>query len=477
MKDYEIVIGLEVHSELNTESKIFCSCKNQFGGEPNTHCCPVCSGMPGTLPVLNKKAVMYTVKAGLACGCNISKFSKFDRKNYYYPDLPKAYQISQFDLPLCVGGKIDFQVDGEDKSVRLNRIHLEEDAGKLIHSEYGGGTLVDYNRCGVPLIEIVTEPDMRSPEEAIAFLETLRSILKYTGVSDCKMEQGSLRCDINVSIRKKGDTEFGTRTEMKNVNSFKAAYRAMQYESKRQIKLLEEGKEVIQETRRWDDNSNKSYTMRTKEDAQDYRYFPDPDLVPVVLTDKQIEDIKATLPKLPNERKKQYVEEYGLPAYDADVLTKDKEIADYFDAMQAKYNNPKTLSNWIMGDVMRMLKENDSDEIIIPIAPEALVDLLQMIDKGSISLAASKQVFEEMWKTGEKADAIVAKLGLTQINDTEELEKMVVDIIKNNPKPYEDYKSGNTKARAFFVGQVMKATKGKANPKIVNEILNKELDK
>lgn len=474
--DYEVVIGLEVHSELKTQSKVFCSCKNVFGGEPNSHCCPVCSGMPGTLPVLNKKAVEYTVKAGLALGCTISEFSKFDRKNYYYPDLPKAYQISQLDLALCKNGKLEFESEGEQKCVRINRIHLEEDAGKLVHSEWGSGTLVDYNRCGVPLIEIVTEPDLRSPEEAVAFLESLKSILKYTGVSDCKMEQGSLRCDVNVSVRKKGDEAFGTRTEMKNVNSFKAAYRAMKYEAARQIEQLERGERVIQETRRWDDGKGKSFTMRTKEDAQDYRYFPDPDLVPVVLTKKEIEAIGKTLPMLPAKRMSVYVEKYALPEYDAKIITADKEIADFFDETVRYYNQPKTVSNWIMGDLLRKVKERGED-ISIPIAAKNFADLLQRYEKKEISQNAAKTVFEEMWASGKDPKSIIEEKGLIQISDTSELEKMVREIIDANPQPVSDYKSGNKKAISFFVGQIMKATKGKANPQILNELLLKELDK
>lgn len=474
--DYEIVIGLEVHCELKTQSKVFCECENKFGGEPNTHCCPVCSGLPGTLPVLNRQAVDYAVKAGLALGCDIAKFSKFDRKNYYYPDLPKAYQISQFDLPLCKGGMLSFDLRGEERTVRINRIHLEEDAGKLIHSEWGGGTLVDYNRCGVPLIEIVTEPDMRSPEEAVAFLENLKSILKYTGVSDCKMEQGSLRCDINLSIRRRGEREFGIRTEMKNVNSFKAAYRAMVYESTRQIDVIENGGKITQETRRWDDNKGASFIMRTKEDAHDYRYFPDPDLVPVVLTDADIEKIRKTIPVLPQARRKMYMKQYAIPQYDAELLTADIEIADFFDRVVLIYDKPKNVSNWIMGEVLRKVKESESDDICIPITAENFAELLRCYDDDKISQNAAKLVFEEMWQTGADPQSIIKEKNLLQINDDSQLEKLVGDIIANNPQPVLDYKSGNKKALAFFVGQLMKATKGKANPQKLNEILLKQLE-
>ena len=473
--EFETIIGLEVHSELNTESKIFCTCKNEFGGEPNTHCCPICSGHPGVLPVLNKKAVKYTVKAGLALNCSILRFSKFDRKNYYYPDLPKAFQTSQFDLPICKNGKLDFVYDGKQKSVRINRIHLEEDAGKLIHSEWGNGTLVDYNRCGVPLIEIVTEPDLKSPEEAIAFLENIKNVLKYTGVSDCKMEEGSLRCDVNLSLKPKGVDKLGVRSEMKNVNSFKAAYRAMLYEVKRQTEILLSGGKVLQETRRWDEASGKSYPMRSKEDAQDYRYFPEPDLVPLIFTDEYIEEIKSEIPELPLKRKERYTKEYGLPEYDAEVLTSDIVIADFFDQCCASYNNKKLLSNWIMGDIMRKLKENEGNITDIPVSVDNFVSLLKLYDGKVISQNASKTVFEKIWERNCKPEIIVEEMGLKQISDTGELLTMVKDIIKNNPQPAEDYKKGNKKALAFFVGQIMKASKGKANPQIVNELLSKEL--
>ena len=473
--DYEVVIGLEVHSELNTKSKIFCSCANAFGGEPNTRCCPVCSGHPGVLPVLNREAVDSTVKAGLALGCTIAEFSKFDRKNYYYPDLPKAYQISQFPLPLCQGGRLDFTVDGEPKSVRINRIHLEEDAGKLVHSEYGAGTLVDYNRCGVPLIEIVTEPDMRSPEEALAFLENLKSILKYTGVSDCRMEQGSIRCDVNLSLRKKGAAEYGVRSEMKNVNSFKAAYRAMLYEVKRQTEILDAGGAVEQETRRWDDAKGKSFVMRTKEDAQDYRYFPEPDLVPVRLTKEHIAALGATLPELPAKRRARYVAEYGLPVYDAEVLTADKEIADFFEETVRFYQNPKIVSNWVMGEVMRKLKESEREEILIPFSAEHFAKLLTIYEHKVVNQAGAKAVFESLWNRDEDPEAVVEREGLRQMDDEGEIRRIVKELIESNPRPVADYRSGNKKAAQFFVGQAMKATKGKANPQTVNRILAEEL--
>lgn len=475
--DYEIVIGLEVHSELKTKSKVFCSCENGFGGKPNTRCCPVCSGHPGTLPVLNRTAVDYTVKAGLALNCEIETFSKFDRKNYYYPDLPKAYQISQFPLPLCKNGRLDFTVDGVKKSVRINRIHLEEDAGKLVHSEWGEGTLVDYNRCGVPLIEIVTEPDMRSPEEALAFLENLKSILKYTGVSDCKMEQGSIRCDVNLSLRKPGAKEFGVRSEMKNVNSFKAAYRAMVYEAKRQAEILDRGGVVEQETRRWDDAKGKSFVMRTKEDAHDYRYFPEPDLVPVVLAPERVEEIRAELPELPAVRKVRYETEFGLPAYDAEVLTADRGLADFFEETVELYDKPKTVSNWIMGEVLRKCKETESEEISVPFSAKNFAKLLEIYEKQVVNQAGAKKIFEMLWTKDEDPEEIVEREGLRQVDDSDAIRKAILEIIAANPRPVADYKAGNKKAVAFFVGQVMKATKGKANPQTVNKILAEELEK
>ncbi len=473
--DYEVVIGLEVHAELATKSKIFCGCKNEFGGEPNTHCCPVCSGHPGVLPVLNRQAVEYAVKAGLALNCQIQRFSKFDRKNYFYPDLPKAYQISQFDLPFCKDGFLDVRAGEKTSRVRINRIHLEEDAGKLVHSEWGSGTLVDYNRCGVPLIEIVTEPDMRSPEEALAFLEQLKSILKYSGVSDCKMEQGSLRCDVNLSLRPFGQAEFGVRSEMKNVNSFSAAFRAMNYEIKRQAKLLDEGKPVEQETRRWDDQKGMSFVMRTKEDAHDYRYFPEPDLVPVVLEQDYIESLRASLPELPAARQARYLKEYGLSEYDAGQLVAEKEVSDFFDACAALCPDKKELCNWVLGEVLRKRKEA-GEESPIPLRPEGLTALLALYREGRISQKTARDVFETMWTTGEDPAAIVEREGLAQNNDAGELGGLVRELVDQNPQAVKDFLGGNTKAMAFFVGQVMKATKGKANHKLVNELLQKELE-
>jgi aspartyl-tRNA(Asn)/glutamyl-tRNA(Gln) amidotransferase subunit B len=473
---YETVIGLEVHVELATATKIFCGCENKFGGEPNTHCCPVCTGMPGVLPVLNEKVVEYAVKAGLALNCKIANFSKMDRKGYYYPDLPKAYQISQFDLPICKDGYVDIEVGGQTRRIRITRIHMEEDAGKLLH-DVGVGTAVDYNRSGVPLIEIVTEPDLRSAEEARVFLETLRSIMKYTGVSDCKMQEGSLRCDVNISVREAGSDKLGTRTEMKNLNSFSAVYRAIEAESARQIAELEDGNTILQETRRFDDVKGKSYPMRGKEEAHDYRYFPDPDLVPVTLTDERIEQIRAILPELPDAKKRRYVEELGLSEYDAGVLTAEKGIADFFEACLAEYNETKKVCNLITSDVLRLLNESGIEPDAIPAKPAHLVETLKLIDSGQINTTVGKAVFEESFRTGENPANIVKRKRFAQINDTDELRALLRSIIEANPGPLADYKGGKQKALTFFVGQVMKATKGQANPQIVNALAKEELDK
>ncbi len=473
---YETVIGLEVHVELATRTKIFCGCENKFGGEPNTHCCPVCIGMPGVLPVLNEKVVEFAARAGLATNCTIANFSKMDRKGYYYPDLPKAYQISQFDLPLCKDGYIDINVNGREKRIRITRIHMEEDAGKLLHDACAG-TAVDYNRCGVPLIEIVTEPDIRSAEEAKVFLETLKSIMQYTGVSDCKMQEGSLRCDVNISVREEGSDQLGTRTEMKNLNSFSAVYRAIEAESERQITLIEEGGTVQQETRRFDDVKGKSYAMRGKEEAHDYRYFPDPDLVPITLSDERIKRIKESLPELPAAKKARYINELGLSDYDAGVLTADKDIALFFDACLEAYNEPKKVCNLIMSDLLRLLKEDGILPENIPIKPEYVADTLKLIDDGKVNITVAKAVFEESFRTGEAPSSIVDRKGLAQISDTDAIRAMMRDIIAKNPGPVADYKGGKGKALTFFVGQVMKLTKGQANPQVVNAIALEELDK
>lgn len=473
--NYETVIGLEVHVELATNTKIFCSCENKFGGEPNTHCCPVCTGMPGVLPVLNEKVVEFAAKAGLATNCTITNFSKMDRKGYYYPDLPKAYQISQFDLPICKEGYVDIKIGDREKRIRITRIHMEEDAGKLLH-EACAGTAVDYNRCGVPLVEIVTEPDIRSAEEAKVFLETLKSMIQYTGVSDCKMQEGSLRCDVNISVREQGQEEFGTRTEMKNLNSFSAVYKSIEAESARQIAVLMDGGVIHQETRRFDDVKGKSYAMRGKEEAHDYRYFPDPDLVPVTLTDNQIEEYRKSLPEMPAAKKQRYVCELGLPEYDAGILTAERAIAEFFEASLVEYNEPKKTSNFIMTDLLRLLKEDNISPEDNPVKPIQLAQTLKLIDDGKINVTVGKTVFEEVFRTGEDPGVIVDKKGLAQISNTDEIRDMIKDIIANNPGPVADYKGGKKKALTFFVGQVMKATKGKANPKVVNEIASEELN-
>ncbi len=474
--NYETVIGLEIHAELSTKTKIFCSCENAFGGEPNTRVCPICSGMPGTLPVLNKRVVDYAIKAGLAMNCEITKFGKQDRKNYFYPDLPKAYQISQFDLPLCRNGYVDINVDGETKRIGITRIHIEEDAGKLIHDDYANISMADYNRCGVPLIEIVTEPDLRSPEEAHVFLETLKSILEYTEVSDCKMQEGSLRCDVNVSIRPVGQKEFGTRCEMKNVNSFSAAVRAMHYEASRQAKVLDEGGTVDQETRRWDDVHGVSVVMRSKEDAQDYRYFPEPDLVPIVVSDEWIEEIKKTIPELPEQRKARYIKEYGLPEYDAFIITSSKTLADYFDACTKVGATPKTVSNWLMGDISKVLNEKELEPSDIPFTAEQLAKMITLIEKGTISTSAAKKVLDKMFESPEDPEKIVEKLGLVQVSDEGAIKEMIQEVLNNNPQSIIDYKAGKDRALGFLVGQTMKLSKGKANPQILNKLLKEALD-
>ncbi len=472
---YETVIGLEVHVEMATETKIFCSCKNEFGSEPNTNVCPVCLSMPGTLPVLNEQAVEYGVRAGLSLNCNIPNYSKLDRKGYFYPDLAKAYQISQYDFPLCGHGEVEVEADGEKHKIGITRIHIEEDAGKLVHQ--GTESFVDYNRGGVPLMEIVTDPDFRSAAQVKAFLDTVRANMEYIGVSDCKMEEGSMRCDINISVRPIGSERYGTRTELKNINSISAAQRAIEYEAKRHIEVIEDGGEIIQETRRWDDAKGRTFPMRDKEEAHDYRYFPDPDLVPVYLTDERITDIKASLPELPAAKRQRYVDEFGLPEYDAGVLTMSKYTAKFFEDSVAVYREPKAISNYIMVELARLLKENNVEAKDIPVSPEDFTDLLKMVNDGVINSSVGKQVFEELFKTGKKPAQIVEEKDLKQNDNADEILALVQKIVAENPKPVADYRGGNKKAMTFFVGQVMKATKGKANPKTVNELVKAELDK
>lgn len=472
---YELVIGLEVHVEMNTETKIFCSCRNEFGAPPNTNVCPVCLSMPGTLPVLNEQVVEYGVLAGMSLNCHIPNYSKMDRKGYYYPDLAKAYQISQFDLPLCGKGEVSIESDGKTHTIGITRIHIEEDAGKLIHE--GGESLIDYNRGGVPLMEIVTEPDFRTADQVRAFLDTVKANMDYLGVSDCKMEEGSMRCDINISVRPQGSDILGTRTELKNINSFSAAARAIEYESKRQIEIIEDGGAIEQETRRWDDAKGKSYSMRDKEEAHDYRYFPDPDLVPIYLSDERIAQIRNSLPELPAAKKARYMEDLKLSEYDASVLTMSKYMAKLFEECVELYNEPKAISNYITVDLAALLHENDVKPENVPINAKGLTDVLKLVSDGTINSSVGKQVFEEMFLTGKEPQLIVEEKGLKQIDDKDEILKLVKQIIEENPKPVADYKNGNAKAKTFFVGRVMKATKGKANPATVNMLVEQELSK
>ena len=476
---YEAVIGLEVHTELHTATKIFCNCKTSFGADPNTNVCPVCLGLPGVLPVLNKKVLEFAVRAGLALNCEISRFSKFDRKNYYYPDLPKNFQTSQFDLPICEHGYLDVEVDGEVSRIRITRAHMEEDAGKLVHHGSSITTadysLVDYNRTGTPLLEIVSEPDMRSAKQAVAYMEKMRAILQYCGISDCRMEEGSLRCDANVSVRPVGQKELGTKTEIKNINSFKGVERAIEYEALRQAEILEAGGSIKQETRTWDENEGVTKSMRSKEEANDYRYFPEPDLVPFTVSDEYIENIRKTLPELPDARKARYMESYGLSAYDAAYVTSDKDRADFFEAMVKAGADAKEACNWLMGELAGMLSENGLEIKDSKVTPEAMAELLKLITKGTISGKIAKKIFPEMWETGKSAETIVKEQGLVQISDTGALEAMVDEAIAENPKAVADFKSGNKKAMGAMIGQIMKKSHGKANPRMVSGILIKKL--
>lgn len=475
--EYESVIGLEIHSELSTKTKIFCGCTTEFGGDVNTHCCPICTGMPGTLPILNKKVVEYAVKAGLAMNCEISLYSKQDRKNYFYPDTPRNYQISQYDLPICKNGYLDVEVNGEVKRIGITRIHIEDDAGKLLHNAWGTGSLIDMNRCGVPLIEIVTEPDMRSADEAKALLEKIRTILRYIEVSDCKMQEGSLRCDVNVSIMPKGSKEFGQRTEMKNISSFSGTGRAIEYEVKRQIEATKNGEKINQETRRWDDDKGESIVMRTKENAQDYRYFPEPDLVPIVLTEEYVEEIRANLPELPDKKKARYLSEFGLTDYDATLLVNTKELAKYFEATVELGATPKSVSNWILGDISKVINEKDVAIADVGISPRQLADLINEIEKGTISNTAGKTVFEEILNTGKDVKVVISEKGLAQLNDENVISEMIDSVLMKNEKSIEDYKKGKTNVVGFLVGQVMKESKGKGNPQIINNLVREKLDK
>ncbi|MGI5921907.1 MAG: Asp-tRNA(Asn)/Glu-tRNA(Gln) amidotransferase subunit GatB [Syntrophomonadaceae bacterium] len=476
--DYEVVIGLEVHAELKTATKIFCSCSTAFGAEPNTQVCPVCSGFPGMLPVLNKKVVELAIMTGLALDCEIAEVCKFDRKNYFYPDLPKAYQISQYDMPICKNGHLEIDIDGKKKKIGITRAHMEEDAGKLVHQGDITTTpfsLVDLNRSGVPLLEIVSEPDMRSAAEARAYMEKLRSILLFAGVSDCKMQEGSLRCDANVSVRPIGQKEFGTRTEIKNLNSFRALERAIEYEAARQIEALEDGEEIIQETRTWDDDKQVTRSMRSKEEAHDYRYFPEPDLAPLKISPEWIEEIRKTLPEMPDEAQARLTQKYGLPAYDAAILTLTPDYLKFFDDCVNEYSDAKVISNWMMGELNRLLKQNNIEISQCRVKPGDLVKLLRLIDDGTISGKIAKTVFEEMFTSGQKPEVIIKEKGLVQLSDEGTLIPLLDKIIADNPKVVEDYKNGKEKAFGFFVGQVMKATKGQANPAVVNKLLKERL--
>ncbi len=475
MKQYETVIGLEVHVELATKTKIFCSCSTEFGGEPNSHTCPVCTGMPGSLPVLNKKVVEYAAAVGLATNCKITKNCKFDRKNYFYPDNPQNYQISQLYYPICRDGGIEIETkDGGKKTIGIHEIHMEEDAGKLVHDEWGEDSLVDFNRSGVPLIEIVSEPDMRSADEVIAYLDKLRLIIQYLGASDCKLQEGSMRADVNLSIREAGTKEFGTRTEMKNLNSFKAIARAIEAEKERQIDIIESGQKVIQETRRWDDNKEYSYAMRSKEDAQDYRYFPEPDLVPVVISDEWLEEIKAAQPEFRDEKINRYKEEYKIPEYDAQIITSDKHLADLFEATTAICNNPKKVSNWLMVETMRLMKENNMEPAELKFSPENLAKLINLAESKAINSQIAKEVFEKIFNEDIDPEKYVEENGLKTVSDDGALKEVVKKVIEANPQPVNDYHNGKKKAMGFLVGQIMKEMQGKADPALANKLL-KEL--
>ena len=476
---YQVVIGLEVHTQLTTNTKIFCGCPTRFGAQPNSQTCPVCLGFPGALPVLNRKVVEYAIRAGLATNCSITPRSVFARKNYFYPDLPKGYQISQFDLPICQNGHLDIEVEGEKKRIGITRIHMEEDAGKLVHADLpgiGDDSCVDLNRACTPLLEVVSEPDMRSPDEAIAYLKKLHQIVVYLGICDGNLEEGSFRCDANVSLMPVGSKVFGTRAELKNINSFKFIKQAIEYEMERQAEILDEGGRVIQETRLFDPNTGTTRSMRGKEEAHDYRYFPDPDLVPVIVSDAWIDEVRATLPELPEAKFARFMSELGLPAYDAEVLVASRELAQYFEDVVALFNQPKTVSNWVMGEVTRALNDDGNRSITdCPVTPALLADLLKLIEKGTISGKIAKTVFDEMYKSGKNPEAIVQEKGLVQVSDTGAIEAMVDEVLQKNEGQVAEYRNGKETLFGFFVGQVMKASKGKANPGVVNELLLKKL--
>ena len=469
--NFEAVIGLEVHAQLLTKSKIFCSCSTQFGARPNTHTCPVCLGMPGVLPVLNKKVVDYTIKMALATNCQVASWSVFARKNYFYPDLPKGYQISQYESPLAERGWVEISTNDQTKRIGLTRIHMEEDAGKLIHDESKAVSYVDFNRTGVPLIEIVSEPDIRSTEEATAYLKELRDILVYLEICDGNMEEGSFRCDANVSIRPVGQKEFGTRTELKNMNSFRHVARALEYEIRRQQAVIEDGEEVIQETRLWNESRGITEPMRSKEESHDYRYFPDPDLTPIAIDDEWIEQIRSTLPELPAARRERFVREYDLPQYDAEILTSSRALADYFETSLETFNEPKTLSNWIMSELLRELKADEREINECPVKPDQLGSLLKLVAKGEISGKMAKTIFSEMYRTGKDPVEIVKEKGLELVSDTSHLNAIIEEIMNDHTEQVRQYRAGKEKILGFFVGQVMKKTRGQADPRAVNELL------
>ncbi len=475
--NYQIVIGLEVHIELSTKSKIFCGCTTEFGGEPNTHVCPVCSGMPGVLPVLNKKVVDFAIRAGLATNCEITRYNKFDRKNYFYPDLPKAYQVSQLYLPICRNGKVEIEVNGEKKFIGIHEIHMEEDAGKLVHDPWDDCTLVDYNRCGVPLLEIVSEPDFRSADEVIAYLTKLRETMMYLGVSDCKMQEGSMRADVNISVMPMGSTKFGTRTEMKNMNSFKAIYKAINYEAQRQIELLEAGGSVVQETRRWDDNKDASFAMRSKEDAHDYRYFPEPDLLPIEISEEWINATVENMPELPEDKRRRYMTEFSLSEYDASVITSERQIAYLFEDATKICGKPKEVCNYIMGELMRLMSETATLAEEVEMSPQKIADIIELVSQGKINRSVAKEVFEAVFRDDVDPAKYVEENNLIMVDDSSLVEEIVEKVIAENPKSIEDLRAGKAKARGFIVGQTMRALKGKANPQTVNEIIDEKLSK
>lgn len=478
--DWEVVIGLEVHVELNTKTKIFCSCTTEFGGEANTHCCPICTGQPGSLPVLNKKVLEHAVRTGIALNCHIERYNKFDRKNYFYPDLPKAYQISQLYLPFARDGKVEIMTKaGEKKSIGIHEIHMEEDAGKLVHSPFGDASYADYNRCGVPLLEIVSEPDFRSGEEVIAYLEKLKSTLRYLGVSDCKMEEGSMRADVNLSVRRKGEQQYGVRTEMKNINSFKAIERAIAFEAQRQIEALEDGEKIIQETRRWDDNRGKTYSMRSKENAQDYRYFPEPDIPPISISEEMIESLRRRQPEMAEAKKERYMEQFGLPLSSAEILTESKKIAELFEETIACGGDARETANWLMGHMLYLLDERHMEPEELEMIPETLAHFISMITEGRLNRIKGKEVFEKVFAgdTASDIDKYIEENNLGLIADEKEIGKIVSQVLAAHKNLVEQYRAGEQKLWSFFVGQSMKALQGKASPVIVDRLIKEEIER